>query len=428
MRRPQPVAWAVSRWSADPWSRGAWTGLLVGGTGADRARLAEPVSDRLVLAGEGVHPTRPAMVHGAYESGLTAAGHLLAAGRPGERVVVVGAGVAGLAAAGELHRHGRRVRVLEARGRLGGRVHSVDLGGVTADLGAAWLQQYPGNSLAALARGCGLPVVATDFTDPLTLSADGRVQGAPAALDALARTAHALTAAADRPVAEVIAAHAAGLDAASRRTLAYAVDAGVIPESGLDLRLASARGVFSEPGVGEGDRWLPGGLGTLVAHLADGLDVVLDRPVAQVRPRANTVAMAGSWGALHADRVVLAVPLAVLSALAVDLPVGHRAALARIGTGRAEKVLLRYPERFWPVSPGGYLWWGESADTWCEWADLTDGLGQPVLALLAAGDAATALHSPARTDAEIAARAHAAVVRMAARFPDLPYNGVVTPR
>ncbi|MEU8077671.1 FAD-dependent oxidoreductase [Catellatospora citrea] len=420
MRHPQPVAWAVSRWSTDPWSRGAWTGLLVGGTGADRARLAEPVSDRLVLAGEGVHPTRPAMVHGAYESGLTAAGHLVAAGRPGERIVVVGAGVAGLAAARELHRQGRRVRVLEARGRLGGRVRSVDLGGVTADLGATWLQQYPDNSLAALARECGLPAVATDFTDPLTLSAHGPVAGAPAALDALARTAHALTAAADRPVAEVIAAHAAGLDAASRRILAYAVAAGLTPESGLDFGLASTRGAFGEPGVGEGDRWLPGGLGTVAACLADGLQVALDRPVAQVRPDAGGVSLAGSWGALRADRVVLAVPLAVLPELAVDLPDGHRAALARIGTGRAEKVLLRYPERFWPVAPGGCLWWGEGVDTWCEWADLTDGLGQPVLALLAAGDAAASLHSPARTDAEIAARAHATVVRMAESFPNIP--------
>lgn len=420
MRHPQPVAWAVSRWCADPWSRGAWTGLLVGGTGADRARLAAPVSDRLVLAGEGVHPTRPAMLHGAYESGLTAAGHLLAAGVAGERVTVVGAGVAGLAAARVLHRHARRVRVLEARGRLGGRVRTVDLGGVRADLGAAWLQQYADNSLAAEARRWGLPTVATDFTDPLTLSAAGPVHGATEALAALAGTARTLTAASDRPVADVIAAHAADLDEPARRTLAYAVEAGLVLESGLDLRLASARGTFGEPGVGEGDRWLPGGLDAVVARLAAGLEIALHRPVTGLRHDRDGVTVSGPWGALHADRAVLAVPLAVLADLAADLPDGHRAALARIGTGRAEKVLLRYPERFWPVSPGGYLWWGEDTDTWCEWADLTDGLGQPVLALLAAGDAASALHSPARTDAEIVAQAHATVTRMASTFPNIP--------
>ena len=43
---------------------------------------------------------------------------------PGE-VVVLGAGVAGLAAAGCLAEAGRKVTLLEARSRLGGRVHTV---------------------------------------------------------------------------------------------------------------------------------------------------------------------------------------------------------------------------------------------------------------------------------------------------------------
>lgn len=423
MRVPEPAGWAVSRWGTDPYARGAWTGLLVGGRGADRAALAAPFAGhRLVLAGEGVHPTRPAMLHGAHESGLAAARHLVAAGVPGERVAVVGAGVAGLSAAGELRRHGREVLVLEARDRIGGRVHTVDLGGGTrADLGAAWLQQYPVNRLAGLARDLGLPVAATDFAAPLAASEHGPVAGAPEALAALARTAARLTADTDLPVADVLAAHQAGLDPAARRTLAYAVACGLVPESGLDLRLASARGTFGEPGVGEGDRWLPGGLDRLVAALADGLDVRLDRPAARVDLVAGGVEVTGGWGRAVADRAVLAVPPAVLACLHVpSLPPGHRAALARIGTGLAEKVLLRYPERWWPVSPGGCLWWGEDRDTWCEWADLTDGLGEPVLALLAAAGAARALHDPARSDAEIAADAHATVIRMTRSFPDLP--------
>lgn len=423
MGLPEPVGWAVSRWGADPYARGAWTGLLVGGAAGDRARLAEPVSSRLVLAGEGVHPTRPAMVHGAYESGLTAARHVIAAGRPGERAVVVGAGVAGLAAARQLRTHGFDVAVLDARGRVGGRVHTVDLGGgVSADLGAAWLQQYADNTVAALARELGLAVVATDFTDPLTLSPSGRVTGAAEALDALAATARTLSAGADLPVADVLAAHAAALTGPARRVLAYAVQAGVVLESGLDLGLASTRGTFGEPGVGEGDRWLPAGLGAVVSALASGLDITLHRPVHSVRHDGPAVTVTGDWGSLRADRAVLAVPLAVLPDLAVHpgLPAGHRAALSRVGTGRAEKVLLRYPERFWPVSPGGYLWWGGDTPTWCEWADLTGGLGAPVLALLAGGDAAAALHAADRPDAAVVADAHAAVVRMASAFPKLP--------
>ncbi|HXQ54231.1 MAG TPA: FAD-dependent oxidoreductase [Actinomycetes bacterium] len=52
---PPPLSWAVSQWTEDRWAGGAWSGLLVGGTAADRARLGDPVGDRLVLAGEAVH-------------------------------------------------------------------------------------------------------------------------------------------------------------------------------------------------------------------------------------------------------------------------------------------------------------------------------------------------------------------------------------
>jgi monoamine oxidase len=46
----------------------------------------------------------------------------------GTRVVVVGAGFAGLAAADSLRARGAEVTVLEARGRVGGRVWSVPFG------------------------------------------------------------------------------------------------------------------------------------------------------------------------------------------------------------------------------------------------------------------------------------------------------------
>jgi monoamine oxidase len=45
-------------------------------------RLAEPVSDRLILAGEATVPAAYGTVHGAFRSGLRAAGHALGE-RPG---------------------------------------------------------------------------------------------------------------------------------------------------------------------------------------------------------------------------------------------------------------------------------------------------------------------------------------------------------
>src|SRR5690348_16729429 len=71
---------------------------------------------------------------------------------PVERVVVVGAGIAGLTVANALAHAGVEYVVLEARDRIGGRLHTVDLAGSPVDLGGSWIHMPTGNPMSAFAR------------------------------------------------------------------------------------------------------------------------------------------------------------------------------------------------------------------------------------------------------------------------------------
>lgn len=67
---PAPTGARVTRWGADPFTRGAYSFLPVGGRGESRDVLAQPVGARLFFAGEATSRSYPGTVHGAYLSGL----------------------------------------------------------------------------------------------------------------------------------------------------------------------------------------------------------------------------------------------------------------------------------------------------------------------------------------------------------------------
>ncbi|MEV0294962.1 FAD-dependent oxidoreductase [Nocardia sp. NPDC050710] len=111
---------------------------------------------------------RGAVAAAAAGTAVTAAG--IAAAAPIRRapaasadadVIVVGGGMSGLASAKTLRAAGRRVLVLEARERAGGRVHNVRTrGGVTVDGGAEFLGPTQ-DRIAALATEYGVATLPT---------------------------------------------------------------------------------------------------------------------------------------------------------------------------------------------------------------------------------------------------------------------------
>ncbi|EME46573.1 hypothetical protein DOTSEDRAFT_87098 [Dothistroma septosporum NZE10] len=74
-------------------------------------------------------------------------------------VVVIGAGLSGLQTAVDLQKAGLKVKVIEARDRVGGKTWSRDFQGSICDVGAAWINDTNQERMYALAKRFGLELI-----------------------------------------------------------------------------------------------------------------------------------------------------------------------------------------------------------------------------------------------------------------------------
>lgn len=340
---------------------------------------------------------------------------------PATRVVVVGAGVAGLSAAAALRRAGIEVVVVEARDRIGGRIHTAEVAGVPVDLGAAWIHGVQGSPLAASIEGEGFGLEAdTSLADvPVVRRADGSIVSAAALWRALRRWTAAMGAGArepqDRSTAAALDAwlDARGIDGEERALvelvgLRWSVELEwAAPADDLSVQAA-----WNTPGFGGGDHLIPGGYGAWVDALAAGVDVRLSEPVRAIAWGDGGVTVRTDRGEHPGSHVIVTVPASVLRAGAIafdpPLPAARVAALARVGSGALEKVVLRWEDRFWDEpGPWSALDDRTAGDGVC--VDLSAHAGGATVVFLDGG--ATTLGP--RTEQDDATLVEAALVRFA---------------
>jgi phytoene dehydrogenase-like protein len=71
--------------------------------------------------------------------------------------IIIGAGWTGAAAARELSAKGRKVLILEARDRVGGRAKTWSKDGINVDVGCSWIHGYKeGNPARGIAKDLGV--------------------------------------------------------------------------------------------------------------------------------------------------------------------------------------------------------------------------------------------------------------------------------
>ncbi|MEM8532376.1 MAG: FAD-dependent oxidoreductase [Chloroflexota bacterium] len=89
-------------------------------------------------------------------------------------VIVIGAGFAGLTTARELVRAGQKVLLLEARDRVGGRVHSIEMAGLRLDIGGRYLGRGQTEALA-LAKEFDVTFYPPQVDGQMLQSLNGRI-------------------------------------------------------------------------------------------------------------------------------------------------------------------------------------------------------------------------------------------------------------
>lgn len=281
--------------------------------------------------------------------------------------IVVGAGMAGLAAADRLAEEGERVTVVEGRDRLGGRIHSVRVwqDAATLDLGASWMRGNEENPLARLVEEAGVRTAVFNRSTETAYDPKGR----RLLFDRHSRNmedVHLLNehmywdkvkADEQESMEEGIkqALYDANLVRARARDANEIVHRLVEYDHGADAEEVAFAAVGALHEFGGDDVVFPDGMGALTDHLARGLDVRLEHVVRAVHHDDDGVRVRVETPegeeTLAADRVLVTLPLGVLKAGRVDfdppLPEDKRHAVERLGSGRLEKLFLRFDEVFW---------------------------------------------------------------------------------
>lgn len=298
-------------------------------------------------------------------------------------VIVIGAGLAGLQAATDLTSAGKKVIVLEARDRVGGRSMAGEISGQTIDHGGQWVG--PGHHrLLSLAKTLGIKTYPQYTAGDSILSLDGKVSRCASDIPKLPLLSLAELALLERRWAREMAAlptdghpwlaeKAEQWDAESieswilkhvhtrhAREFARTVVRAVLCAESRQVSylcfleyLRQGKGLKSLTEIKGGaqqDKFV-GGAWQIPKTMADNLpaEVLLETPVRAISQTESGVEVSGDTRTFSAEHVIVAVPPLLASRIQYS-PIlnSRRSALAeRMPMGSVIKVHIAYKQPFW---------------------------------------------------------------------------------
>lgn len=288
--------------------------------------------------------------------------------------VVIGAGAAGLAAGARLHRAGKKVAVLEAAGRVGGRAFTDTASfGLAWDRGCHWLHSASVNPLRKLADELGFIYLQRGSRQ----ARDTHLGDRWATVD----ERNAVWAAIGGVFETVKHAGDEGRDVAASEVMDRSTPWLRLTRHWLSLMSAADAERLSTLDFAAytdtGENYpVEKGYGALVAAVANAaapdLAVTLDCPVTRLDWSGTGVTVDTPRGTVRARVAILAVPTSVVANGHIDfapaLPVDLAEAFAALPLGAAEKVAFHFDRDVF----------GPASTDYCDTIDLRDPMRAPI--------------------------------------------------
>jgi monoamine oxidase len=271
-------------------------------------------------------------------------------------VAVIGAGAAGIGATRRLvEAGGVSVLALEARGRVGGRVHTIAPAGFALDRGAEWLHSADRNPLSPIAQRLGFSVHRRPPEWTSRLSRSGELPATEA--DWLAtreQQGRARRKAASEPEDRSLASV---LPPGGRWN--QLLDATSTWGNGAELDRVSVKDYVRYDDNSTNTNWRLGeGYGRLFEKLAEGLPVVLEAPVSRIDHGGRQIRIETARGTVRAARVIVTVPTSILTAEAIriDPPLPQKLeAAAGLPLGVDNKLFIALDGKWAEFNQDGFL-------------------------------------------------------------------------
>ncbi len=326
-------------------------------------------------------------------------------------VIIVGGGIAGLSAARNLSLNGFDVLVLEAKDRLGGRIHSIHFAGATVDLGASWIHGIEENPITRLAmkhdvetkrsQMCGPSpnnIIKRDIfdTDFKRLNREQKLEIANLMADFL----DFLSSTTKKTNMHLCSIESLKNDFIKKRVLKgnsikqleYIVDTLILYEYATEADDLSAESYHADHDFAGHDRLFPKGYAQIIYLLAEGVKVELNQKVQQIDYSGDMVQVMTKDRQYTSNYVLVTVPLGVLKRgdISFDpyLPVEKREALQVLKMGVLDKIYLAFDHVFWDENAQSIACLSEDHQIAREMINLYPLTQKPILVAFTAGEMA----------------------------------------